>query len=85
RLRVARLAAGFRSQSAAAKALGIAQASYWRFETDANPRWETFVRILRLGLPLEHFFPHEAILEAADRVRVAETDSESENNSEMES
>ena len=73
-LQAARLAAGYRSGAAAARAAKMAQANWWRYEmTDRPPYWKTVRRlILTLGLPLECFLPDAAILAAADRIRTGQ-------------
>ena len=73
-IRAGRFQAGHYEQQVAARRAGMLPGSLSRIETGASkPLWETAHRVIvRLGLPLELFYPAEAVLAAANRLRAAQ-------------
>jgi transcriptional regulator with XRE-family HTH domain len=69
-LGAARAALGLSMRQVADRS-GLHEPNVARIENgNMSARWETFYRlIVGAGLGLEHFFPHDNILDAADRIR----------------
>jgi transcriptional regulator with XRE-family HTH domain len=78
RLAAARRPAGYPTQAAAARAVGMQPNHFNRLErAGRDPAWSTVYRVIvGLGLPLEFFFPDGLILDSARRIgeRTADPD-----------